>query len=104
MAGIKHVTVNRYNFHAILPADFDKVLSVYRSGEIYVDSSEELLRRFAQYPIPESYEFYDTISIGNDRRAIIFKGKYSKWSAIRLIERIIDIYWPVKYKITYYSK
>ena len=46
MAGIKHVTVNRYNYQLKMPDDFKDILAVYIEGVIYVDSFDLFSKRF----------------------------------------------------------
>ncbi len=106
MAGIKHVTVNRYNYMAHLPDDFQSILSVYRSGEIYVDSNFIAALRFKPYPIPNGIEVYFVQDRIGDVGLwdISFSGAYSRYWIIRIFQKLADLYWPVKYRITYYSK
>ncbi len=109
MAGIKHVTVARYNYMAHLPEDFDRILSVYRSDVIYIDSLEMLTRRYGTTItgiIPNNDEHYFIQDRCGDVGLldIAFRGSYSKWWIIRKCQQFVDIYYPVKYKITYYSK
>ena len=110
MAGIKHVTVNRYNYMAHLPEDFDRILSVYRSDIIYVDSIGSVTSRYnvsLAESIPNDDDWYyvvpESITVIG-ARYIYFRGEYSRWWIIRKLQQFMDIYWPVKYKITYYSK
>lgn len=103
MAGIKHVTVNRYNYIAQLPEDFVNILSVYRSGELYVQCLTDLRDRYKMETPPNNDEYFYIIG-SSPATCIAFRGKYSRWWIIRKFQQLADLYWPVKYKITYYSK
>ena len=105
MAGIKTVLVNRVDYMALLPKDFDRVLAVHREGWIYIDSNWNNIKKSVTQKIDVSSlgESYTTFS-NNSTPFITFSGSYSKYWIIRQFQKLADRYKPVKYKITYYSK
>ncbi len=103
MAGIKHTTVYKYNFIVQLPEDFVHILSVYREGEIPVKCLTDLRDRYKMEQPPNDDEYFYIIG-SSPATCICFRGKYSRWWIIRKFQQLADIYFPVTYKVTYYSK
>ena len=99
MAGIKIIQVKRFNYQLELPEDFDRPLAVYREGWMYIDSLESYVAR-QQPVINECY----VIAWHKGAHFLKVTGSYSKWWIIRKAEQIFDKLFPIKYKITYYSK
>lgn len=106
---IKKIEVKRYNYLADLPSDFHKALAVYRSGWLYVEEMEILLKRHGltitdAVPTNDEYYFIEDRIGDVGLMCISFRGHYSKWWVVRKCEQIIDKLFPVKYKVTYYAK
>ena len=85
--------IKRRNFSAPLPVDFYALKSLTR-----LDDDERLA--LTQFPCPNT-PYQQVFMIGRDK--LFFPGDYSRWRVIKWFQEIKESWFPVKYRLEYFS-